>query len=191
VDLSLSLVLPVHNAQHCLPSVVSHLLDLLPDLTEDFELIVIDNGSTDQTEEVLHELARDYPQIRVLRHGQRSDAPGILKTAMEVSHGEVVFVQEENSTASAAEMRRLWRMRNDRQLIIARAECAQRPLSPHLMDRLTAWGNQLQQAAADEEGTGIQMIRREAVQQLDGPKNRSAGVRVVQSSRPRYRVWKT
>ena len=68
---TLSVVLTVHNAEKTLADQVSKTLDILTDLSARFELLIVDDGSTDQTEEVAHELARHFPQLRVARHARR------------------------------------------------------------------------------------------------------------------------
>jgi glycosyltransferase involved in cell wall biosynthesis len=65
---SLSILVPVHNAQAQLHGCVQRLLDVLPELNGRFEVLIVDDGSTDATCEVGYELARDYPQVKVSRH---------------------------------------------------------------------------------------------------------------------------
>lgn len=166
VDLSLSVIVPVHNAEATVTGLVHELLEILPDIAPRFEIIAVDDGSTDHTEEVLHELSRCYPQLRALRHSRRRGASSAVQTAMARATGDVVFVQEPGAVVSAAEIRRLWELRHDTQLIMARAEPARAPLHPHLRERLAVWGERLRHAPAAHGYGGIQMIRREAVEQL-------------------------
>jgi glycosyltransferase involved in cell wall biosynthesis len=49
VSISLSFVLPVYNAEATLAREVRHLLDLLAELSVNFELLLIDDGSVDDT----------------------------------------------------------------------------------------------------------------------------------------------
>ena len=60
----LRIVWPIQNAERTLAKNVRHLLDILPDLSEQFEILLLEKGSTDQTEEVAHELSVQYPQLR-------------------------------------------------------------------------------------------------------------------------------
>ena len=67
----LSLLLPVHNVQATLATDVAKLLDTLPELTAWFDLLIIDDGSTDATCEIAEELVTEYPQVRLIRHAMR------------------------------------------------------------------------------------------------------------------------
>ena len=46
---SLSIIVPVRNAEAALAVQIGKLLEVLPDLTSRFEIVVVDDGSTDQT----------------------------------------------------------------------------------------------------------------------------------------------
>jgi glycosyltransferase involved in cell wall biosynthesis len=97
---TLSVVLSVHNAEKTLSRQVNRLLDMLPDLAQRFELLILDDGSTDHTEEVAHELAKDYPQLRVARHEQHLGSNAALQTALENTSGELLVLQDEDGIDS-------------------------------------------------------------------------------------------
>jgi len=107
---SLSVVLSVHNAEKRLAPLVSKMLDMLSDMAHRFELLILDDGSTDQTEEVAHELARDYPQMRVAHHAERRGTDASLRTALEQTTGDVVILQDEDS---ADGLRRAWELHGE------------------------------------------------------------------------------
>lgn len=183
---SLSIVLPVHNAESVLADQIADLLDLLSDITAQFEILVVDDGSTDQTEEIAVELARHYPQLRVTRHNRQQGTAAAVRTAMTHTDGDIVMVQEKNSPIRGIDIRRLWEMRHDQQLIMARADGAPRPLSPELLDRLSNWADQLYSSSPDHSQGGVQMIRRQAVEQLDDPKTPQHSIRICPTTPPSH-----
>lgn len=168
MDQSLSIVLPVHNAEETLAEQVCHLLDILPELTRDFEVLIIDDGSTDHTEEVAAHLAIEFPQVRSARHRCRKGISAAVQTGLERTTGDIVFVQDNHTPLSPGDLRRLWDMRGDDELVMARAQPHPRPLDSGLIGRLMAWGKALKTppSAAGEIPRGIQMIRRRAIQEL-------------------------
>jgi glycosyltransferase involved in cell wall biosynthesis len=96
LERSLTVLLPVHDAQDTLTDTVTEVLDVASDLTDRFELVIIDDGSTDATSEVAHELARHYPQVRAVRHAKPLGHEAALSTGLAQSRGEVVVVQARN-----------------------------------------------------------------------------------------------
>jgi dolichol-phosphate mannosyltransferase len=65
----ISCVLPARNEAASLPRTVAEWADALARLTRDHELIVVDDGSTDETPDVLRALGERHPMLRVVTHG--------------------------------------------------------------------------------------------------------------------------
>ncbi|HMN00082.1 MAG TPA: glycosyltransferase family 2 protein [Anaerolineales bacterium] len=62
-NVSLSVVVPVYNSEGSLRELVARLNLVLPELTDQFELLLINDGSRDRSWEVVEELARVHPWI--------------------------------------------------------------------------------------------------------------------------------
>ncbi len=105
---SLSYILPVHNAQDTLGRQVARLLDVLPDLAARFELVVVDDGSTDHTAEVAAELAHHYPQVRLASHARPRGSEAAVRTGVSCAAGEIVLVQPHGEVPGAARLRHMW-----------------------------------------------------------------------------------
>jgi glycosyltransferase involved in cell wall biosynthesis len=119
---SLSLILPVHNGDRHLATRVSELLDLLTDHPDRFEILIVDDGSDDQTIDVASGLARAYPQVRLLRLGARGGWPLAARLAMDRSAGDVVLVCNPACRISAGEFAALWSLRHDQDVVFARSQ---------------------------------------------------------------------
>jgi len=65
---SLSASFPAHNEEDNVQAMLESLLAALPQLADRFEIIVVDDGSTDETFERASSMARTDPRIRVVRH---------------------------------------------------------------------------------------------------------------------------
>lgn len=105
---SLTLVLPVHNAEATLPRQVDELLTIAAELTPRFELLVIDDGSNDDTFEIASELAARFPQIRVSRHANHRGLGPTLRALRGRVRSDVVIVQDGASLLDTEQVRRLW-----------------------------------------------------------------------------------
>ncbi len=95
MERSLTVLLPVHDAQSTLAGTVLEVLEVVSDLAERFELVIIDDGSSDATSEIGDELARYYPQVRLVRHGERLGRESAVRTGLRHSSGRAVLVFDE------------------------------------------------------------------------------------------------
>ena len=165
VNDSLSIIFPVRNVESSLAGQIQELLDLLPDLTSRFEILLIDDGSSDHTADIAAELARQYPQLRVVRSAEPEGHEAAIKLGVARALGQTLLIHEGNGRLSPTDLRRLWSLRHDRGLVMAHA---QRPglLSPDLVERLCTWGQTLRNLARHQPKAGIQMIRRDAAESM-------------------------
>jgi len=98
LERSLTVLLPVYNVESTLTADVTEVLDVASDLTERFELVIIDDGSADATSEVIDELTRFYPQVRSVRHGEHRGRDEAIRTGLEHSTGEMILLRDAPST---------------------------------------------------------------------------------------------
>jgi hypothetical protein len=94
VERSLSVLLPVKDAQATLTASVHEILDVVADSSDRFEVLIIDDASTDATSEVAHELTHHYPQVRVVRHERSLGPEAAIRTGLQRSEGELVVMRE-------------------------------------------------------------------------------------------------
>jgi hypothetical protein len=105
---SFSVLLPVHNAQATLEADVGHMLDVLPELTHDFHLMILDDGSTDATCEVAQELITRFPQVKYHRHSRRRGADAAIRDGLARTKSPVVLAHNGQTRIDAAEVLRVW-----------------------------------------------------------------------------------
>jgi hypothetical protein len=106
---SLTIVLPVHNAESRLRSNVSELLELASELTSKFGVLIIDDGSTDATFEVAEELATRYPQVSVKRHRYCRGLGETLQYVQRCVRSDAVMVHDGVTPINQQQIRKLWR----------------------------------------------------------------------------------
>ncbi len=168
---SLSVVLPVYNAESILVSRVEEVLDTIAELTSEIELLIVDDGSTDQTEEAALELARRFPQIRYVRQPRRQGIMLAAKTGIQTTDGDTVMIHDIESPLSSVALQELWSMRNDSELVFARSQAPDCLVSDIRRQRgVTAW-------------RGTQMLRRRAVSELRAEKAKKRTVTIDRITR--------
>lgn len=100
---------------------VEAILEVLPEVTARFELVVVDDGSTDATIEVADELARYYPQVTALRHAIPQGRAAALRTAMGRSTGDVLLLLDTPWGPGLDEIPRLWQAMEEYEIVLGRA----------------------------------------------------------------------
>jgi len=86
----LSVVIPAYNEERTLKDVVERVLRI-PHL---LEVIVVDDGSSDATAQIVSRLQAGYPQLRFVRHEKNQGKTEALKTGFKMTRGEIVIVQD-------------------------------------------------------------------------------------------------
>jgi glycosyltransferase involved in cell wall biosynthesis len=104
----LSVFFPAYNDSGTIASLVIAAVQTAGTLTPDFEVLVINDGSTDATAQVIDELARLYPQVRAIHHPQNRGYGGALRTGFSSATKDLVFYTDGDAQYDPREMTRLW-----------------------------------------------------------------------------------
>ncbi|NLF74576.1 MAG: glycosyltransferase [Chloroflexi bacterium] len=83
-DPTVSIVLPTYNGARYLAQAIE---SCLAQTYTDWELIVVDDASTDETPDLLAAFARRDPRIRAIRHAENRKLPGALNTGFAAARG--------------------------------------------------------------------------------------------------------
>jgi dolichyl-phosphate beta-glucosyltransferase len=90
-DIFVSIVIPAFNEQQRLGSTLRGWLDFVAAEPYASEIVVVDDGSTDQTSALVVDLARDWPQVRLHRLEPNRGKGFAVKNGALLSRGEYVF----------------------------------------------------------------------------------------------------
>ena len=104
---SLSLVLPAFNEEANIAVVVNEALATLPRFTDDFEIIVVDDGSLDRTAGVVLRLAADEQRVRLHRHGRNRGYGAALATGFRATRGDFVMFMDADRQFDIRDLRLL------------------------------------------------------------------------------------
>lgn len=108
LKISLSALVPVYNCQATIAPLVSHLLEHLAELTNRFELVIIDNGSTDATAEIVADLAVVYPQTSRVVLPAGGDWASVARAGLRHSSGELVLYRSQTCQSGMSGLAGLW-----------------------------------------------------------------------------------
>jgi len=88
----ISLVLPMYNEEESIRTAVTAAENVLEPITGgNYEIIIVDDASTDRTGQIAEELAAEDPHIRPVHHASNRTLGGAIRTGLSHSQGEVVI----------------------------------------------------------------------------------------------------
>ena len=99
-EVTLSVVVPVFNEDQTIATVIRRLFAEIP---QDLEVIVVNDGSTDRTAELVEACAVQDHRIRVI-HQNNAGKAAALRKGFELSRGEVVIIQDGDLEYDPAEI---------------------------------------------------------------------------------------
>ena len=88
--LDLSVVVPLYNEEESLPHLVEQLLAALRPSGERFELVLVNDGSSDRTAEVLERLSQDIPELVGVLLRKNYGQTAAMAAGFDVAQGEVI-----------------------------------------------------------------------------------------------------
>ena len=103
---SVSLVLPAWNEEEYVERTVARALEVLRRVTDDFELIIVNDASTDRTQEICERLAKATPEVRVFTHARNLKLGGALRTGFGAARKEVIVYSDMDLPFDLDEIRR-------------------------------------------------------------------------------------
>lgn len=103
----ISVFFPAYNDEASIAGLVGDALAVLPGLAEEFEVIVVDDGSTDGTAAVLDGLALADPRVRVVRHEVNRGYGAALRTGFASATKELVFYTDGDGQYDVRELAHL------------------------------------------------------------------------------------
>ncbi|GAC1401111.1 MAG: hypothetical protein NVS4B12_05260 [Ktedonobacteraceae bacterium] len=133
---SLSVVLPVYNEEDALATTLAEVLDTLKAKVADFEVILVNDGSSDRTGDILAALAATIPQVRVVTHERNQGYGATLADGFAVATKELTFFMDSDGQFDIEDLPRLLTFIDDYDAVIGYRIHRQ----DTWMRKLNAWG---------------------------------------------------
>jgi len=88
---ALTFFFPAYNEEENVEAVVAEAQETLPRFADEFEIVVVDDGSRDRTGEIADRLARADPRVRVIHHRPNRGYGGAVRSGLEQARLPFVF----------------------------------------------------------------------------------------------------
>ena len=89
-NLALSIVVPIYNEEESLPFLVNQLLEVLQPMEETFELVLVNDGSSDKSAEVIRKLSFEIPELVGVLLRKNYGQTAAMAAGFDISSGEIV-----------------------------------------------------------------------------------------------------
>lgn len=110
---SISVFFPCYNDENSIGQLVADAFFILPKLTGDYEVIVIDDGSTDKSRAILAALARKYKFLKLVFHQENKGYGAALRTGFATAGKDLVFYTDGDGQYDVKELPLLFSLMTD------------------------------------------------------------------------------
>lgn len=139
----LSALMPAYNEQEVLPVALEEAVVALEDLCKRWELLVVDDGSTDRTPEILAEASIEEPRIRVITQEQNHGYSQALIRGFSECRHEAVFYTDADAQFDLHDIAELYPQLAEFDMVtgyrVARQDRWSRFVTSGVYNRLQGW----------------------------------------------------
>ena len=169
--IDLSIVLPVYNEAGSLPRLILELTGVLRQLGRPYEIVAIDDGSSDDSIGVLRHLQESEPNLRIIEFRRNFGQTAAFDAGFDYARGEVIVTMDADGQNDPADIPRLLEVMEDGDYDLVNGWRKDRK-EPFLTRRLPSMvANWLIANASDihlhDRGCSLKALRRDLVKQMN------------------------
>jgi len=169
----ISVFLPAYNEAENIERAVNRAVEVLADITDNYEVLVINDASTDNTAEIVGNLIAQNPKIRLINHPKNTRLGGAITTGFQKTTKDIVFYCDADNPIDMWDVKRALPFLKDFDLVtgyrLIREERFHRLVYSKIYNALT--GNLFKFKAIDINFS-FKLVRRKV---LDAVETRSRG----------------
>ncbi len=170
VDLSggISVFLPAYNEEGNIERAVSASSEMLKSITDNYEVLVVNDASTDRTLEIVERMARNNSHIRIITHKRNTRLGGAIQTGFFKSSKSIVFYCDADNPVSMWDVKRSLPLLAKYDLItgyrLNREETLRRKIYSMVYNSLTGL---LFSFSAEDINFSFKLVKREALNKIE------------------------
>lgn len=165
----LSLVIPAYNEQENVPTLLKRVEESLVPMDRPFEVILIDDGSTDDTPRLLAEAMKVKPWLRVLRMVKNAGQSAAFEAGFEAARGQVIATIDADLQNDPEEIPRLVPMLDEQKVDMItgwrkeRQDTSFRRWQSRQANRIRNW---ITQETVNDSASSLKVYRAHAIKGL-------------------------
>lgn len=168
--MQLSIIVPLYNEEESLPELVSWINKVMISHGFSHEILMVDDGSTDTSWNIIKQLKTEYSQIHGIRFKRNQGKSAALHTAFEAAQGEVVITMDADLQDSPDEIPELYKMINEEKYDLVSGWKKERhdPISKTIPTKLYNWATRaLSGIKLNDMNCGLKAYKNEVVKNVE------------------------
>ena len=164
----ISIFFPAFNEEKNIQTTVSAALSVVSSIFDDFEIIIVDDGSSDRTAEIIDSLARSDARIKAVHHSINMGYGAAVRTGFANASKELVFYTDGDGQFDISEIKLLLPLLNEADLVIGYRIKRSDPFHRWLFAKL--WGTFIAilfNIWVRDTDCAFKLIKRKVIQSLD------------------------
>jgi dolichol-phosphate mannosyltransferase len=160
----ISIILPVYNEEESLVPLFDVLGEVLSEMGKPFEILIIDDGSTDGSPAVMERLRNEYPQVRVIRHRANYGLSAAMETGFRNARGRILATMDADLQNDPRDLPLLLSKLEGADAVVGWRHERQDPLVKRLSSRTANWiRNRAIGDGIHDTGCSLKVFRRDAI----------------------------
>jgi len=105
--MKISFVVPIYNEEENIPKLVEEIEAVAPDLSDNYEILLVDDCSSDNGLQLIRDLSEKIPQLRYLSFARNSGQSAALYAGFQAATGEVIITMDADLQNDPADLRQM------------------------------------------------------------------------------------
>jgi len=163
----ISFVIPVYNEEGNLQLLWEQIAQVTANLDVDFQLLFIDDGSTDGSLEVIRRLAAHHPEIGYLHLARNSGQSAALYAGFQAADGDVIVTMDADLQNDPADLPKMLRYYGEYDMVTGWRHQRQDSLSKKIASRIgNGFRNWLTNETIHDTGCSLKVMRAEMLKRI-------------------------
>lgn len=164
-ELYLSLVIPAYNEQETIDALLGRVAAALARIGQPFEVIVVDDGSSDATPRLLRDAMSRYPWLRVLRLAANGGQSAAFDAGFKAARGQIIATIDADLQNDPEEIPRLLPLLNGYDMVTGwrqkRQDSRFRRLESRIANRIRNW---ISQETIEDSASSLKVYKRHCLE---------------------------
>jgi glycosyltransferase involved in cell wall biosynthesis len=166
-NIEYSVVIPIFNEAENLPELASKLSDIMTSLGQTWELLFVDDGSTDDGYAVAQGLQKQYPQIRLLKFDRNYGQTAATAAGIQAAAGNSIITLDADLQNDPADIPKLVRLLPGHDAVVGWRHKRQDTFVKRVSSKIANWiRNTVTQDSIRDTGCSLKVFRAEVLKKI-------------------------